>query len=198
MPSTGTRRAYNAFQRDPRPGVAADGQRAPVQLADLAALESSDGPQGKAARAAAERLARQIESLPRREADLQLRNDLALAGFQGASYDLFQHELARYALQVMLAWIGKGVIFAQCAQRGIRGLRSEYDEDTRLTPDDIEELASETVARALRSFHRSALVGGRWTLDGGATLKTYFIGTCLYEFANAYRLWTRERNKWRQ
>jgi DNA-directed RNA polymerase specialized sigma24 family protein len=147
---------------------------------------------------AADRLARRLDSLPRREADAELRNDLALEGFQGPGYELFQHELARYGLQVMLAWVGKGLIFLQCAQKGIHGLRSEYDEDTRLTPDDVEELASETVGRALKAFRRSALVGGGWTLDGGATLKTYFIGTCLYEFANTYRMWSGERRRWRQ
>ncbi|ADP80146.1 RNA polymerase sigma factor [Pseudofrankia inefficax] len=170
----------------------------PVPLADLLELERSDGPQGKAARQAAESLARKIESLPRREDDHRLRNDLALTGFEGPQYELFEHELARYGLQVMLAWIGKGLIFAQCARRGILGLRSEYDEDIRLTPDDVEELASETVCRSLKSFRRSALVGGGWTLEGGATLKTYFIGTCLYDFANTYRMWIREQNAWRR
>ncbi|WP_083819484.1 RNA polymerase sigma factor [Pseudofrankia inefficax] len=175
---------------------AAGGHDVPVQLSQLADLESEDSPNGKAARAAAELLARRLDSLPRRAIDAQLRNDLALAGFEGPDYDLFQHELSRYALQVMLAWIGKGTIFFYCAQKGIYGLRSERDEDTRLTPDDVEELAFETVARALPAFRRAALVNGGWTLEGGATLKTYFVGTCLYEFANTYRLWNREQRRW--
>jgi len=40
---------------------------------------------------------------------------------------------------------------------------------------------------------RRALSEGRWTVHGGASLKTYFIGACQRAFANAYRRWLREK-----
>ncbi len=168
----------------------------PVPLKLLAAIENEGSKRGAATRAAAVALERRVDSLSRREADARLRDELALNGFQGREYALFQQELARYGYQVMLAWINQRTIFKYCAEKGIRGLRPESDEDLDWSADDVEELALETVGRALPAFRDIALVKGGWTLEGGATLKTFFIGTCLFAFANTYRMWRRERRRW--
>ena len=61
-----------------------------------------------------------------------------------------------------------------------------------INPDTVEELAQETVAKALRHFHDDVLVPGKWDYRRGATLRTYFIGQCLIRFANVYRRWWAE------
>jgi DNA-directed RNA polymerase specialized sigma24 family protein len=58
-------------------------------------------------------------------------------------------------------------------------------------PDVAEQLAGETVAQALRGFHDTVLVPGRWDPARGASLKTFFIGQCLIRFVTVYRFWLR-------
>lgn len=129
------------------------------------------------------------ESLERRQADLELRNDLALAGFRGPGWDSYAWELACYGYAVMMAWLTTGEIFHQCKARGC----SLGSPPVEWTVDDRAELANETVALAVSTFKQQALIEGRWTFDGGATLKTYFIGTCVFAFPNLYRKWSTER-----
>jgi RNA polymerase sigma factor (sigma-70 family) len=40
-------------------------------------------------------------------------------------------------------------------------------------------------------FRDYVLVGGRWDYRRGASLRTYFIGQCLIQFANVYNSWRR-------
>ena len=129
------------------------------------------------------------ESLERRQADLELRNELALADFRGPGWDSYAREFARYGYTVMMAWLKTGEIFHQCKARGCN-LGSPPLE---WTVDDRAELANETVALAVNNFKQQALVEGGWTYDGGATLKTYFIGACVFVFPNLYRKWSTER-----
>lgn len=55
--------------------------------------------------------------------------------------------------------------------------------------DVARELAYETVTNALCYFRDKVLMGRRWDPARGATIKTYFIGQCLFQFANVYRAW---------
>ncbi len=57
------------------------------------------------------------------------------------------------------------------------------------------ELAAESVATALRVFHRYALVGEGWSAEGGASLRTFFVGDCLRAFPTVYRRWCAEQGK---
>jgi hypothetical protein len=130
------------------------------------------------------------ESLERRQADLKLRNDLALADFRGPVWDSYAWELACYGYAVMMAWLTTGEIFHQCKAKGC----SLGSPPVEWTVDDRAELVNETVALAVSTFKQQALIEGRWTFDGGATLKTYFIGTCVFTFPNLYRKWSTERS----
>ena len=62
-----------------------------------------------------------------------------------------------------------------------------------MTPEDREDLAVETVARALPFFRQRALVEGGWKPEGGASLSTYFVNFLPFQFANAYREWHRNQ-----
>ncbi|MGH3869660.1 MAG: hypothetical protein ACRDQ4_26875 [Pseudonocardiaceae bacterium] len=129
------------------------------------------------------------ESPERRQADLEIRDDLAQAGFCGPGWDRYAGELACYGYAVMMAWLKTGEIFSQCKTKGC-SLGSPPPE---WTIDDRAELANETVALAINSFKQQALIAGKWTHNGGATLKTYFINACVFAFPNLYRKWLTDR-----
>ncbi|GAA2536844.1 RNA polymerase sigma factor [Pseudonocardia hydrocarbonoxydans] len=54
------------------------------------------------------------------------------------------------------------------------------------------------VAHAIVAFRDRALIGRGWDWKGGASLKTYFIGACVYQFPNAFRRWRTEDETWNQ
>lgn len=83
-------------------------------------------------------------------------------------------------------------MFRRCAGTG----RSIGSPPADWSTEDRDELALETVAVAIRSFHDYALVKGEWNPDAGASLKTYFVGNCVLEFPNVFRAWERERRRW--
>jgi DNA-directed RNA polymerase specialized sigma24 family protein len=122
-------------------------------------------------------------SAERLEADAQLVRTLAAGGFAGPEYTAFQEDVADYGIATMKAMLKSGLIFIKCAQRGLKLPR------WRMTPEDHEELAVDTVGRALPVFRRKALVEGGWKPERGASLKTYFVNLLPYQFANAYRAW---------
>jgi len=94
----------------------------------------------------------------------------------------------------------------QFQQRGLERLRiidwlNPTDNDREVLAESFDErlqLALETVAEALTFFRRYVLLGRRWSFDGGASLTTYFVGSCLFAFPNVFRRWQGEQRRWRQ
>lgn len=135
--------------------------------------------------------AQAADRIDRLAADYDLVTDLAWREFSGTDYDVFQTELARYGIAVLTGWMRRRLIFQRVRERGYGGLPDPPDGALD-DPDTIDELAYETVAKALRHFRDDVLVPGRWDYRRGATLRTYFIGQCLIRFANVYRRWWAE------
>jgi DNA-directed RNA polymerase specialized sigma24 family protein len=138
---------------------------------------------------------RAAEHLARLEADAELAAQLMLSQYQGRGWDMFAQALAEYGVQVIGAWVGgrERLIFAKCAAKGIGALVPvDYDKD------DARGLANETVVRAIAAFREKVLVPGRWRPAKGASLKTFFVGQCLFQFPNVYRKWQREQVKARK
>lgn len=98
----------------------------------------------------------------------------------------------------MYAWIRKGVIVQKCRERGIvRGLPpGEFAGSLR--HDDAEDLAIETVSEALNVFRDEVLMKHRWRPDGGASLKTYYVGQALWRYPVVNARWRRglDRSPW--
>lgn len=128
------------------------------------------------------------EDLDRRRYDQKLVRLLAQDGFQGPRYERFEEKLARYGISVLRAWMHSGYIFQLVAERGL-GLHPHERELEELgsNSDLREELATMTVACALVRFRQRALVEGGWTSEGGASITTYFMGACVFEFPNEFR-----------
>lgn len=126
-------------------------------------------------------------------ADEQRVRQLRAAGFQGAEYEIFRADLAAYGYPVIRSWIRRRLIFDMCKALG-RGLEAPDDVREYLAMHEAErqELALETVARALRLFERLALREGIWAATRGASLTTYFTGACLRVFPNVFRAWYRD------
>jgi DNA-directed RNA polymerase specialized sigma24 family protein len=51
---------------------------------------------------------------------------------------------------------------------------------------------------ALPRFRERALEGGGWRPEGGASLATYFMGTCVDVFPNEFRRWRAQGQRWRR
>jgi DNA-directed RNA polymerase specialized sigma24 family protein len=138
-------------------------------------------------------------SLIRRGEDQKLYDELAARGFTGTKYEMFRGELVAYALPVLRSWLRRGLIFIYSAKRGRPVTCIELDR--MHLAENIDErmgLAGEIAANALNLFHKYALVEGQWSVEGGATLKTYFIGACLNAFPNVFRKWRTDRESWRK
>jgi hypothetical protein len=132
-----------------------------------------------------------VRALRRRDRlteDADLITWLALNSFAGPDYDRFEHELARYGNSVILAWIRKGVIFGKCREKGLGGL-PEPPTGAMTRPDVAEELAGETVAKSLHYFRENVLLRNSWNPARGASIKSFFVGQCLFRFPNIYRAW---------
>ncbi|MGW7723075.1 sigma factor-like helix-turn-helix DNA-binding protein [Streptomyces canus] len=126
-------------------------------------------------------------------ADRELFAELKSDGFVGVRYEIFCNELAAYGRPVMRRWLITGEIYRRCAERGrpVKGweeLRELLREDT----DAREQLAHDAVAAGLQHFHRHALSGGRWDPEGGASLRSYFVGAIILVFKDTHARWARE------
>lgn len=147
-----------------------------------------------AARNEAER--RAAESDTRRKRDLDLRDELAHEDFSGVGWDRYANELARYGIAVMVVWMRTGRIFVECARLFNAQGRKKFalpPSPDDWTDEDRADVAAVLVTKALTTFKQKALRAGGWTYTGGASLSTYFIGSCTYEFPNAYTQWIGQR-----
>ncbi|MFE7172588.1 hypothetical protein [Streptomyces sp. NPDC057616] len=128
------------------------------------------------------------ESIDRRMADERLLQVLSKDAFTGPRYDRFVHELVRYGISVLRAWMHSGYIFKLVAERGYGLKPHELDlEELAANSELREELATMTVALALPRFRQRAFVDGGWSSQGGASITTYFMGACAYDFPNEFR-----------
>jgi DNA-directed RNA polymerase specialized sigma24 family protein len=156
----------------------------PVKLENLAPAATPDWLLDHEYLAEAERLARL-------DVDRQLVDELRGNNFTGVHWDYYATELAKYGLAVLTGWMVRGLILDRARRHAFGGLPAPLDDS--LTDHDMAvELAGETVARALIAFRNDVLIPRVWDPSKGASIKTFFIGQCLKQFANVYRSWHRE------
>ena len=119
--------------------------------------------------------------------------ELAAAGFCGLAFDIFVIELAAYGIDALMAWMRTGEIARQCSTQGrplAGGLPGQWSRDDRL------EIAVETTGRALKHFIGEVLKPRRWDPGRGASLKTFFVGSCVLQFPNVYDVWRTDQRAW--
>lgn len=174
---------------DPPPGPASAGPAGvPVKLQNWALS-------GDAAEVAKAAGAKVDEALLRRLADLELVQQMAHDGFEGNVYEGWRLMIAQYSLSVTAAWLCTGQAFRMTMSRGLGAVIGEADRRLlRERSQDRDDVAGEVVARTFGPFRERALVGGGWTIDGGASLPTYFMGATVYQIPNSVRTWRRGVN----
>ena len=121
------------------------------------------------------------EESERLAGDRELYEILREQGFQGRDYDDFEIELMGYGFACIKKWILTKELLAKCDEK-LNFVPKE--EDVRLdllTADEAEEIAQDIVVESVLGFREDALVGGKWSPTGGASLKTFFVGRCLIE-----------------
>lgn len=129
-----------------------------------------------------ERLLAQKEQ---RECDSRLFDALSAEDFNGPVWAQLTSELAGYGYAIVSAWLHTGAIFAECRRR-----RRPVEEPPQTwTDDDRHDLAVDAVVKGIITFRAHGRAQKGWTPDGGASLKTYFIGTCILVFPAVYRPW---------
>lgn len=105
--------------------------------------------------------------------------------FTGPVFEIYWDELMRYGLAVMMSWTRTGKIIKKCREKG-RPVKYPTRGPSRWSYEDRLSLAGETVAKALTFFLEEVLRPGKWTYEGGAALRTYFVGACLLQFTNIF------------
>ncbi|MET8048787.1 sigma factor-like helix-turn-helix DNA-binding protein [Streptosporangium sp. NPDC005286] len=120
-------------------------------------------------------------------ADTELLQRLEVVNFSGEPYRVFEEDLVRYAVRRYQQLLSTGQVFQMCQKRRI-GLPRQ-----KVSAHDREDIAEDTVARALPGF-RKTLMSGAWRRGGGASLSDFFVGFAMMHFANAYRAWLRRQS----
>jgi DNA-binding CsgD family transcriptional regulator len=120
-------------------------------------------------------------------ADAELAERLHRARYRGRDWNYFVTELIKYGYAVLISWMRSGLIWRRLADRNIGGLPAppawEWHNEA------WNEIAGMTMVVAVEKFRDTVLIAGRWNPQRGASLKTYFIGQCLFRFPNVYRAW---------
>ncbi len=131
------------------------------------------------------------EQLDRLLGDSQLLLRLQLHGYADEEWQPVATEFARYGLGIISSWLWTGRIYAEVL----------YTTGTKLRPheggfarEEIDDLATDTVVAALGRF-LDVLKENRWDPTKGASLKTYFIGQCKWQFLNVYKKWVRQHQR---
>lgn len=119
--------------------------------------------------------------------DADLAQRLREQRYRGRDWNYFVTELIKYGYAVLISWMRSGLIWRRLADRNIGGLPEppawEWHNEA------WNEIAGMTMVVAVEKFRDTVLIPGRWDPRRGASLKTYFIGQCLFRFPNVYRSW---------
>ncbi|MGH8910760.1 MAG: RNA polymerase sigma factor [Egibacteraceae bacterium] len=131
-----------------------------------------------------------------RNGDAALLRALQAEGFAGPAWERFSDEAGAYGFQVLQGWIYTGQISVELARRKVRGIGELEVRRLRWDRDTAEELAVETAALGLVKFRDRVLVIGGWDPHRGASLKTFYVGQCVFCFPEVYQSWYAAEDRW--
>jgi hypothetical protein len=136
-----------------------------------------------------------VEVAERRLVDARVYEMLHTAGFDGPRWTSFTFKHGKHALGMFDRLIASGEVFVLSA--GIGHPVANNDELARevLRRDELhrQALANKTVYLGLKLWQkRQGDPRQAWRADGGASLATSVINSCIYSFSNAFRNWRPE------
>lgn len=135
------------------------------------------------------------EGLDRLLGDADLLYRLQLSGYAPEEWRRPSEEFARYGFDVITGWLFTGRIWHEVYKKTGRHPRrpaDPFDEHT------VRTLASDTVVAALHVFLEQVLKKNKWNPERGASLKTYFVGQCCFQFSNVLRSHYRKERRNRE
>jgi len=125
--------------------------------------------------------------------DVETVLQLQLSGWSDEAWEPVAEALAEYGFGVFVGWLFTGKVFAEVRKAG---QPVTVCPPSWLDDDAVQGLAGETVALAINKF-KKVLMAGTWTPARGASLATYFVGQCKFQFSNVYRSWfAKEERRW--
>ncbi|KIA61372.1 RNA polymerase sigma factor [Nocardia vulneris] len=130
------------------------------------------------------------ETRERLNADDELLAALEKFRFTGPAWDLFADSLIRYSAATLDAWSQYGRVFQVLRDHGVRLMPPATQRERRRLagePTYRAELVRPAIAAALVKVQRALQAGTGWKPDGGMSLTTYFVGACVFAFANEFR-----------
>ncbi len=135
----------------------------------------------------------EAQHLARLAADQDLVSTLQWCNFDPATPEWKQlaQALVEYGYSVFKGWLIKGSAYQRARERGVRGLH-RMPEGLRLPPDEAHALAAQLMIVSVEAFRTRVLMRGKWHWKGGASLKTFFVGQCLFRLPGVYRRWRQQ------
>jgi DNA-directed RNA polymerase specialized sigma24 family protein len=124
--------------------------------------------------------------------DVALLHVLQAAGCAGPAWDRLAVDLAEFGFSMVSTWLSTRIISQKCKEKG-RGVTLPHD----WTAEDREDLVTMTVSDGMEML-RQALLAGKWNPEKRASLRTYFLGSCLLAFPNVLRQWRNDRERYRR
>jgi hypothetical protein len=139
------------------------------------------------------------ERLLQRQREGEVVEELRAQGFTGPKYEILKTELVLYVMPVLRCWIRLGRIYRECRAAG-RPIKVADHERAHLAKDFDERLslAGLVAAKGLVLLHDRAFLGGQWTPEGGASLRTFYVGACVLAFPGVFRAWQRQEERRRR
>lgn len=115
-------------------------------------------------------------------------------GFETAAYQTLSQHLWEYAMPIIKDWLRTGKMPKQLNDRGIIQPISAADRVALHTSmQSRDDLAIDIVAAGETHLKTVTIPKNRWKPDEGASIETFFITGCLFQFPKAYRKWSKER-----
>ncbi|MEV4477277.1 MULTISPECIES: hypothetical protein [Nonomuraea] len=90
--------------------------------------------------------------------------------------------------------IRTGAIKRLCFEKDVVLVMSDDEQRAlRLSLEDRDQLAVDSIIGAIEYFRRKVLKPGKWDPELGASINTYFLGACAFGFQAAFRKWSAQR-----
>lgn len=115
-------------------------------------------------------------------------------GFETAAYGVLSAHLWDYAMPVIKDALRTGKMPKMLNDRGIIQPISAADRVAlHSSMESRDDLAIDTVAAGEAHLRDVTIAKDRWKPDEGASIETFFITGCLFQFPAVYRRWSKER-----
>lgn len=117
-----------------------------------------------------------------------------VGGLESSAYRTLSEHLWGYAMPVIKDALRTGKMSAMLKERGVYQFISASDRVALHTSLEArDDLAIDVVAAGEVHLKEVTIAKNRWKPDVGASIETFFVTGCLFQFPSVYRRWSKER-----